>query len=318
MKTLLHALLALGWIASAAAQSPAVTEEVPIGFLPMEWVTAALKKTLSPQGRSVFVHGGPVRITDQRERVDAARRALADLQQAPAIVPMDIAFAITARRTEQRLPVSPPVVERGIPVPERYDPPRVIMDGTGGFTVIPSQPRDFRVRGVEPGTVVNTAPTGHRTLQPEVRMSETTTSGGIARRFTASAVPGKPVAITVLPQADAAALRALALKLGAITETEPAWPAAGTELRLTPEHSDGALVVNVVPQIVLAQGRRVPLQACAAAVLIARGAAESTGLLPRTDPEFYRVFLGTPQAADDTFTTLTMKAQVRYIGSPPK
>lgn len=315
----LRASLALIAGCCFAAEQPAiVTEEVPIGFLPVEWVTAALKKTLSAQGRTVFVHAGPVRISDEAERVAAARRAIEELQRAPAVVPMELAFVTMARRTVQRLPVQPPVVDRGIPVPNRYDPPRVIVHGNGGVTVIPSQPRDFTTRSTGSGAVVNPSTTGFATLDPEVRMSETTTTSSITRRFTASSVPGRPVAVTVLPQADAAALRALALKLGAIGENEPAWPAARTELLLQPELSGGALAVNVTPQIVLPPARRIPLPACAAAVLIARGAASSTGLLPRTDPEFYRTFLGAPQVGDDTTTALTVKAQVQYLGSPPR
>lgn len=311
-------LTAFAVLAGAVAQPGFVTEEVPIGFLPTEWITAALKKTLSPQGRITFIHGGPVRISDEAGRVAAARRALEELQNAPAVVPMELAFATMARRTVQRLPVEPPVVDRGFPYPTRFDPPRVIMNGNGSVTVIPSQPRDFTTRSIGPGTSVNPAPTGYRTREPEVRTGETKTTGGITRRFTASTVPGKSVALSVLPQADAVALHALAVKLGAIPPAEPVWPAAATELLIQPELSGGALVVNIVPQIVLAQGRRVPLQACAAAVLIARGTASNTGLLARTEPEFYRVFLGTPQAQDDTFTTLAVKAQVQYLGNPPR
>lgn len=297
----------------------ACADEVPVGFLPADWVSATLQKTLSPQGRFAWViPAGPVRITDTPDRIEAARRALGELQEAPALVPLDISFATTSRRTVQRLPAEPPVVDRGFPVPNRYDPPRVIMNGSGGFTVIPSQPRDFGTRSVGSGDAVIPPQTGYQTQQSEVRLTETTATGGVTRRFTASAVPGKAITIAVLPQADAAALRALAIKLGAVAEAEPAWPAAATELLIRPDLSRGTLVVNVTPQIVLAQGRRVPLPACAAAVMVARGAPSSTGLLPRTDPEFYRVFLGTPQAQDETITTLTVAARVQYIGSPPK
>lgn len=327
MNSFVLALLALllgGLIASAA--SPAVTEEVPLGFLPMEWVAAALQKTLSPQGRSVLVTPtGPVRITDQGDRIDAARSALDALQKAPALLPLDISFTTTSRREVQRLPVEPPVVNYGIPVPDRYDPPRIIQNGGGGFTIVPAQPRSFRTRNVGPGTVVNPSPTGYQTGNAEVRLTETVTSELFNRRFTASTVPGKPVLVTVLRQApDAAALRALALKHRAISEAEPAWAAAGTELLVTPELSGGSLVVNIVPQIVLpaatpAQAtRRIPISACSAGVVTARGASGQRGTLPRTDPEFYRLFLGAAQAADDTITAVTVAARVDYIGNAPK
>lgn len=303
-----------------------MTEELPIGFLPIDWVKNALQKTLSPQGRTVLVTPtGPVRITDAEDKVAAARLALAELQQAPALVPVELSFATTARRVVQRLPVEPPVASSGIPVPDRYDPPKIIQNAAGGVTVVPSMPRDFRTRNVGPGTVVNPSPTGYQTQNSEVRLTETVTTGGPTRRFSASLVLGKPVSLAVLRQvSDVAALRALAVKCGAIADGEPAWTAAGTEFLLRPELSGGALIVNVTPQIVLPPvvagqpARRVPLPACAAGVMIARGAAGSTGMLPKTDPEFYRVFLGAPQAVDDTVTTLTVTGQVQYLGSPPK
>lgn len=326
MKPLLHTALALFAAGVTAAGQGVVTEEVPIGFLPLEWVKSALQKTLSPQGRSVMVTPtGPLRLTDAEASVAAARRALAELQQAPALVPVELSFATTARRVVQRLPVEPPVVSNGIPVPNRYDPPRIIQNGAGGVTIVPSMPRDFHTRNVGPGTVVNPSPTGYQTQNSEVGLTETVTTGGLTRRFSASMVLGKPVALPVVRQVpDVAALRALALKYGAIADGEPAWPAAGTELVVRPELSGGALVVSITPQIVLppaAAGqpaRRIPLPACAAGVLIARGAPGSTGILPKTDPEFYRVFLGTPQAVEETVTALTVAAQVQYVGGPPK
>jgi hypothetical protein len=326
VKTLLPRWLAL-FAAGVAAAAPAiVTDEISIGFLPADWVAATLKKTLSPQGRSVWVSPtGPVRISDQNEKLEAARTALGELQKAPALVPIELTFATMAQRTVQRLPVEPPVVSDGIRIPQRYDPPRIIANGNGSVVVIPAQPREFRTRNVGPGTVVNPSPTGYQTLTPEVRMAETVTTGGISRRFSASTVPGKPVLLTVLRQvSDPAALRALALRFGAIADTEPAWTAATTELLVTPQISGAALVVNVVPQIVLpplAPGqapRRIPISSTAAGVMVARGAPSNTGMLPKTDPEFYRVFFGAAQAEDDTFTALTVAAQVQYLGGPPQ
>ncbi len=329
MKTLLCGSLAIftwGMMTLGEVAQRVVTEEIPIGFLPAEWVNAGLRKSMSPQGRATMVTPtGPVRVADAAERVAAARQALEQLQKAPAVVPLEISFATTARRVVQRLPVEPPVVSSGIPVPDRYDPPRLIQNGAGGVIVVPAMPRDFRTRNVGPGTVVNPSPTGYQTFNSEVRITETVPSTAMVRRFSASTVPGKPVFLAVVRQVpDAAALRALALKYAAIPEAEPAWTAAGTELLVRPELSGGSLVVNITPQIVLppsAPGqapRRIPIAACAAGVMIARGAPGNTGMLPKTDPEFYRVFLGAAQAVEDTITAVTVSGQVQYVGSPPQ
>ncbi|MGB8170380.1 MAG: hypothetical protein WCF18_22955, partial [Chthoniobacteraceae bacterium] len=234
-------LFATGVMVTAALGQSIVTEELPIGFLPMEWVKSALQKTLSPQGRTVLVTPtGPVRVSDREEKVAAARRTLAEMQQAPALVPVELSFSTTAQRVVQRLPVEPPVVSSGIPVPNRYDPPRIIQNSAGGVTIVPSMPRDFRTRNVGPGTVINPSPTGYQTQNSEVRLTETVTTGGITRRFASSLVLGKPTMLSVVRQVpDVAALRTLAEKYGAIPAAEPAWTAAGTELLVRPELSGG-------------------------------------------------------------------------------
>jgi hypothetical protein len=52
--------------------------------------------------------------------------------------------------------------------------------------------------------------------------------------------------------------------------------------------------------------------------MVARGAPANTGALPRTDPEFYRVFLGNSEAVDDSVTALTVAASVQYLGGAPR
>jgi hypothetical protein len=315
----------LGGLIASAAPPGIVSDDVPLGFLPREWVTGTLQKTLSPRGRYSFLTPtGPVRVSDEPEKVAAARRALDALQKAPALVPIELQFTTTAQRTVQRRPLESPVSGVSIPVPDRYDPPRVMSDGAGNYTVVPSQPRSFTTRKVGPGTVLNPSGTGYTTATPEARNTETATATIGARRFQASTVPGRPVAISVLRSVpDPAALHALARKYDAIPDGEPVWSAAGTDFSVEPRLADGALVVNVVPHIVLPAtpsqaARRIPIGACAAGILVARGAPPSKGLLPRSDPEFYRVFLGAPQATDETLTSLTVGASVQYVGSPPK
>ena len=92
--------LAAGAALASGAAAPGISEDIAVGFLPSDWITAALQKTLSPQGRSAWVSPtGPLRITDAPERVEAAHRALIELQQAPALVALDISFATIARRS---------------------------------------------------------------------------------------------------------------------------------------------------------------------------------------------------------------------------
>src|SRR4051812_2316479 len=99
------AFMAAVMFASDASAQSVTTEEVPIGFLPTEWINAAVKKTLSPQSRAVLAGAmGPLRITDSTDRIEAARRAIQDFQKAPALVPIEISFATMAQRVVQRAP----------------------------------------------------------------------------------------------------------------------------------------------------------------------------------------------------------------------
>ena len=315
MKTPVPVILILVWgtfRGSIPAAAPSESEDISVGFLPLEWVTSTLKKTLSPEGRYKFLStSGPVRISDRGEKIDAARRALAELQHAPAIIPVEITFLTITSSVVQRAPVSPPADTSGSPVPSHFSPPRIVSGPGGGVVVIPSQPRFSKTRKAEPEATANA----------EVRQSKTS----VARRLSASVAVGKAVSLPVLRQvSDAAALRALALSRGAIAESEPAWTVGGTELLVEAALSAGELLVKIVPQIVIpAAGagqaaRRIPLSACAASVPISRGTPTNTGTLPQTDAEFYRLFLGTKQAEKDTLIALKVGAVVQYVGGQPK
>ncbi len=288
-----------------------VREDVSVGFLPLGWVAPELRKALSPQGKFQYLSlNGPVRITDAPARIEAVRRALAELQAAPAIVPVDLSFTTTTTRTVRRSAPLTPSEMTGIPVPSRYDPPRIIANGNGSVTVIPATPHFEKPRDLSSSVGA--------VIEEEVR------DAAVARRFSASLVLNKRVDLPVLrASTDTAALRALALQAGAIDATEPVWLAAGTELSLRAELSVGVLILNVTPQIVVtgapgAAPRRIPLLTCAGAVPIKRGDPPATGTLKNVDAGFFRTFLGTPQVEDGTLAALKVEASVNYIGGPPK
>ncbi len=291
--------------------APVRTEDVQVGFLPLGWVAPAVRKALSPQGTFRYVSvDGPVRITDTPANIEAARRVLTQLEMAPALVPVELNFLTFTERTVRRPAPRTPSEETGIPVPSRYDPPRIIANGSGGVTVIPSTPHFDRPRPV--GSDVGS------------EIVERRQENAVARRVSASLVVGKPVDVPVVREVtDIGALRALALKSHAIDNSEPAWSAAGTELRLSAELAGGALILNITPQIVIAgvQGeapRRIPLLSYAAAVPIIRGKPAVTGALKNAGVLFYRTFLGAPQIEDGAATALKVAASVNYVGGPPR
>ncbi len=310
-------MVSAGLFCSAAQ---AATDDVAIGFLPLDSVSTALRKTLSPQGRFVVLtQNGTVRVIDAPEKIAEARRVIGELQKTPALVSLELTLKTGMRRVTRGTSSQPPAETVDIPIPQRIDPPRIFLAPNGQYFVIPAQPRDFQTRRVGPGMTVNISPTGFATLDAQINVSKTSLEGGIAQRFSGTGALEKRALIAVSRRvSDPAALRALAVKLGAVTDAEPAWSTAATELAVTPEVVRDGLILNVTPQIVAVTAaspvaRRIPISACAAPILVRRDTPATIDGLPHAQPEFYRLFFGAAGAGDDTITSLTASTAVRYL-----
>jgi len=314
----LVAMLGGACLAPASGAPVANYEEVPFGYLSTLSVNAVLKNTLSARGRYVILPGtGRVRIFDSGDRVQAARSALEALQQAPANIAIELEVTTGMRQVTRQDPAAD---EQGLgyefPVPQNFDPPRITNSYSGGsIVIVPAQPRNFTTRRVGAGGIVNISPTGYRTLEPEVRRSETALEGGVIHRVSGSAVLGKPAILPVLARVrDVQGLREWALTRGAIQHAEPPWQAAGTELLVTPEITNGNLSLNVVPQIsIYGRAQHLSLPGCATVIPVERGTRATIDQLQGTDPEFYRVFFDAREAADGTMTSISVAAQVHYL-----
>jgi hypothetical protein len=114
----------------------------------------------------------------------------------------------------------------------------------------------------------------------------------------------------------------MAERLGAVSDQEPPWTNAATELVIRTEMAGPELNVTITPQIVLSanspnEPRRIPLQACAGIVTITRSSPSTTGTLPQTDSEFYRLFMGLPVGAPNDVTALNLTGEVRFVSTKP-
>jgi len=299
-----------------------------MGSLPAETVTAALKKTLSPQGRFVILAiNGTVRVFDTPAKIEEAQRVLQELQSAPSTVSFSISVRTGMQRVTRRSTDPGPVTtDYEIPVPQTYGAPQIVVGPGGSRAVVPGNPGNFTTRHVDPGDQVYIRPgytTGGYVTGQEVRTEESGVEGGVNHNYAGSTVFPKPVAVTVLTAvADPQALHDWAIRNGAVPTTEPAWATAGTEIAVAPEHADGGLLLNLTPQIVLpgAAGqasRRIPVKVCATSVLTKRGIPSTLEGFPGTDPEFYRLFFGALESKDDTLTRVTVAAVNDYPTSAP-
>ena len=308
---------------SAAPAGP--HEDLPIGYLPLDWVNGVLKKTLSPGGRYlILAANGSVRVYDSIEKMQEAGRALEELQNTPATVQFELTVRTGARRvTHQRYPSEAPALSYEIPTPGRYDATRIVEHSGGGLTIVPGLPRDFTSRRVEAGAIVNTSPSGYATLTEEVRLAETSLEGGVVRKFSGSSPMGSSVALTVLRKTgDVLALRDWAQRHGLISGNEPDWAVAGTEFMVTSLLSNGCLSLQVVPQIVVYAGdgrsplRRLPISDYATGFVAQRNTAMPMQAAPSSESEFYALFLGARKVEGDSVTLITLVARVQYIGQP--
>lgn len=324
MKALIPVLvgiLSLSSIRPATAGLPP-HEDISIGSLPAESVTATLRKTLSPQGRFVVLPaGGTVRIFDTPDKIETARRVLQEMQNAPSIVSFAINVRTGMRQVTRQSPQQGPV-DYEIPVPQTYGAPQIVGQTGGRVIVTPGMPGNFTTRHVNPGDRVYVNPgyvTGGYTTGTEMRVTNTSTEGGVNRKYTGSTVFPRPAAVTVSAAVpDPQGLHDWAVKNGAVPVGEPAWASAGTELAVTPEHAGDGLLLNLMPQIVLAgpvgqPPRRIPVKVCAASVLTKPGAPATLEGFPGADPEFYRLFFGVKESTDDTSTMITVAAATEYM-----
>ena len=309
MKTVFLPLLAVFLGAGTAFGE---SKDVPVGYVPIQWIGPTLQRVLSPQGRFLLLTPtGPVRITDTQAKIDAAVDALEKLQHAPALVALNLNFTVFGQKQiEKKVVQGPSGGGDEFPYPTKFTGPKIVQRGNT-TVVVPTMPTKF-----------SNSPTGPSQV---TTITETVQTKDIVKRLAGSSVPGQPAPLPILSKVeDPAALQALAVKLGAIKDAEPVWTAASTELLVRSELSGGELVVLVTPQIALpasepgAQPRRIPLKMCAAAIPLKRGAASPNGTLPNTDADFYRLFLGVPAAAPNAVTALSVAADVKYVGAQAK
>ncbi len=296
--------------------------DAPVGYLPTATVTELLRQTLSPQGRFVILANGMVRLFDNPEKIEAAAHALQEARNAPAMISVAITVnAGTHRVTREVLPQEP-VVDYEVAVPRIYGAPRILPQPGGKVVIVPGTPREFTTRRAEPGTILNLAPTGYATVNPEVRMSETGLAGGITRKLTATAAAGKSMIVAVCGSVAApTALYDCALNLGAIPANEPEWKAAATELVITPELLETGAALQITPQVVVytvdrqQAPRRVLLRTLTTSIGVEKGKPATTSDI---DPDFYALFLGAPRPQQKTEASLTVAVGVQYLGAPAK
>lgn len=159
---------------------------------------------------------------------------------------------------------------------------------------------------------------GGYTTGTVVTTEETGVTGGVIHSFTGNTLIPKPVAVSLCARVpNAELLRDWAIKNAGVDANEPAWPAASAELVVTPEITNDGLVLHLLPRIVLAGPRVIPLKVCEASVTIKPGAPAAFEGFPGADADFYYLFLGARESTGDALTQINVGAAVRYVPPQP-
>jgi len=156
-------------VGAASAQS-VIKKEIDVGVANLEQVKPVLEEALSPQGKFVLLaHENSVMVIDTPAGIEAAEQALggADFPDPDVALDFEFVTGLPARRQEI-------TVAQEVPFPTRYDPPQIIVGRTGGVTVVPATPTDFRRRniGVTSETAARRNPDGSITLDIDTERTE--------------------------------------------------------------------------------------------------------------------------------------------------
>ncbi len=169
----------MAWLCLPHAMGVSGTyEDIPLGALPTDVVKSVVQKNLSPQGRFVIlISNGTVRVFDTPQNIAQARKAMTEMQNAPALVAFQFIIK-TGMHKVTKVTSTGPAAE--FLVPETYAPPQVYASGRG-YVVIPSTPTSFTTEAV--GTTET--------------ITQTSVEGGTAHRYGGSTVFPKPAAVTI-------------------------------------------------------------------------------------------------------------------------
>lgn len=146
-----------------------IKKEIDVGFADLETVRPVLKSALSPAGKFVLLPAkSAVLVIDTPQGILAAEQAIAVAAFPQADVALDFQFVTGLPRRKSI------TVAQEVPFPTAYNPPTIIVQPGGGYTVIPATPTKFQKRniGVTSETTSTINPDGTITMDINTEHTE--------------------------------------------------------------------------------------------------------------------------------------------------
>ena len=293
-----------------------VSSEFATGHATLDALNAAMKQTLSPEGRFViFDARGKIVVTDTPERVKAAGEAIENLQANPPDVIVDIAVRTGARMVETQTSRAP-VAGTSIPMPTRYLPGRISRSSDGSIAVTPAHPTGFRYREIGPDDDVRAIGRSGSVIERGVNVTRSSLQGGTLRKTMMITKLGKPGSAAVTPQTpDPAFLREYVKSLG-VEAPGGRWLAVQSRFQIKPSLVGTYIMLEVTPQLaVRVEGRSAPeivtLEGLTTQITTPQGKTASAPAFEKASPEFNRKFLGDATGGDDARTMLSFRARLK-------
>lgn len=146
-----------------------IKKEIDVGFADLETVRPVLKSALSPAGKFVLLPAkSAVLVIDTPQGILAAEQAIAVAAFPKADVVLDFQFVTGLPRRKSI------TVAQEVPFPTAYNPPTIIVQPGGGYTVIPATPTKFQKRniGVTSETTSTINPDGSITMDINTEHTE--------------------------------------------------------------------------------------------------------------------------------------------------
>lgn len=317
---LLLVWLLLAFFSVTGHAQSTIKKEIDVGVADLESIRPVLKEALTPAGKFVLLpNKGAVLVIDTPAGVLAAEQAIGGANLAQADVALDFEFVTGLPPRHHSITVG-----REVPFAVEFEPPRIIVGPSGGFTVVPATPTRFQKRniGVTSETTSTVNPDGSITM--DINTEHTEFEGFI--NYGSAILPAGGIgAVPVNGQVANPMFFHPFIDAGAINMPIISTTRISTSIVIRPRVNLGAVSLDVMPRLTIEpeedeQSEREPemvdLRQFRTTIEIPRGEVGKVRGLAGADDEFNRHFFGAENLESGS-TAIVVKAKLQKPAAGP-
>lgn len=259
MKKAICLAFAAAFLTGWSSAQDMMRREMPTGILPPEVVRSVIDKHKSKDGRYVLLSNRQrVLVIDVPDHWFAVEEAIMKVDPSKLDVALDFAFrTVVPPVTAITVPVDPfEKLEGDFPVPTRYSPPRVILNGGGFYTVVPATPTTFTRRNVGVSMEADPFAVTKRITSAAGSTHEPDFEGYIANA-SGTFAGGKTGVLPVLAQVAQPEFFASMLKKAGVESKISPDTVIESQLLVNPTIRPAGVVLELTPQLVVNGKRKV-------------------------------------------------------------